>query len=57
MARKNTKNPYGGSGGSGSTIPPYLKPTKYIKNNQVFFPGLEQVGPDEMRVSFIGSCP
>jgi len=34
-----------------------LKPTKYIKNNQVFFPGLEQVGPDEMRVSFIGSCP
>ena len=23
MARKNVKNPYGGSGGSGSTIPPY----------------------------------
>ena len=57
MARKNSVNPYGGSGGTGITLPPYLKPTQYIKNNQILAPGLEEVGPDEMRISFIGSCP
>ena len=55
--RKNSVNPYGGSGGSGITLPPYYRPTDYVKNNQVFVPGLEKVGPDEMRISFIGSCP
>ncbi len=57
MARKNSVNPYGGSGGSGSTLPDYYRPTDYVKNNQIFVPGLEAVGPDEMRISFIGSCP
>ena len=41
----------------GTTLPEYYKPTEYVKNNQVFFPGQEEVGPDEMRISFIGSCP
>ena len=57
MVRKNSVNPYGGSGGSGSTLPDYYRPTDYVKNNQIFVPGLEAVGPDEMRISFIGSCP
>jgi ribonuclease Z len=57
MARKNSVNPYGGSGGSGSTLPDYYRPTDYVKNNQIYVPGLETVGPDEMRISFIGSCP
>jgi len=51
------KNPYGGGPGTGISLPPYYKPTKYVKNNNFFFPGLEEVGPDEMRVSFVGSCP
>jgi ribonuclease Z len=55
--RKNSANPYGGHGGSGITLPPYYRPTPYLKNNQIFVPGLEQVGPDEMRISFLGSCP
>ena len=51
------KNPYGGGPGTGLTLPPYFKPTKYVKNAKNFFPGLEELGPDEMRVSFIGSTP
>ena len=50
-------NPYGGGPGTGISLPPYYKPTKYLKNNNFFFPGLEEVGPDEMRISFVGSCP
>jgi ribonuclease Z len=57
MSKKNSVNPYGGSGGSGITLPDYYRPTDYVKNNQIFVPGLEAVGPDEMRISFIGSCP
>jgi ribonuclease Z len=57
MVRKNSKNPYGGTGGSGVTLPDYFKPTPYVKNNQIFAPGLEEVGPDEMRISYLGSCP
>jgi ribonuclease Z len=53
----NVRNPYGGGPGTGITLPPYYKPTKYMKNNNYFIPGLEEVGPDEMRVSFVGSCP
>lgn len=51
------KNPYGGGPGTGLTLPPYLKPTKYVKNRNNYFPGTEKVGPDEMRISFVGSCP
>jgi ribonuclease BN (tRNA processing enzyme) len=51
------KNPYGGGPGTGISLPPYFKPTKYVKNNNFYFPGAEDVGPDEMRISFVGSCP
>jgi ribonuclease BN (tRNA processing enzyme) len=51
------KNPYGGGPGTGISLPPYYKPTKYLKNNNFYFPGSEDVGPDEMRISFVGSCP
>ena len=50
-------NPYGGGPGTGVSLPSYFKPTKYLKNNNFFYPGTEDVGPDEMRVSFVGSCP
>ena len=36
-----------------SRLPPYFKPTPYVKNNQIFAPGLEEVGPDEMRISYL----
>ncbi|MHC4335827.1 MAG: MBL fold metallo-hydrolase, partial [Planctomycetota bacterium] len=51
------KNPYGGGPGTGISLPPYYRPTKYVKNNNFYFPGTEDVGPDEMRISFVGSCP
>ena len=57
MTRKNQSNPYGSGPGMGATLPDYFRPTQYVKNAQVFFSGLEEVGPDEMRISFIGSCP
>ncbi len=50
-------NPYGGGPGTGISLPPYFKPTEYIKNNNVYYPGTEEVGKDEMRISFVGSCP
>ncbi len=49
------KNPYGGVPSGGITLPPYYRPTPYLKSNNVYFPGQEEVGPDEMRISFIGS--
>ncbi len=51
------KNPYGGGPGSGLTLPPYYRPTEYLKNNNNYFPGTEELGADEMRISFIGSIP
>jgi len=51
------KNPYGGKPGGGITLPPYFKPTPYIGNRNNYFPRSEEIGPDEMRISFIGSCP
>lgn len=51
------KNPYGGGPGTGVSLPDYFKPTQYVKNNNFYFPGTEEVGPDEMRISFVGSCP
>jgi ribonuclease Z len=50
-------NPYGGGPGTGITLPPYYKPTDSVKNNNVFYPGTEELGKNEMRISFIGSCP
>ena len=50
-------NPYGGGPGTGISLPPYYKPTDSVKNNNVYFPGTEELGKDEMRISFVGSCP
>ena len=51
------KNPYGGGPGTGITLPPYFKPTDTLKNNNVYYPGTEELGEDEMRISFVGSTP
>ncbi len=50
-------NPYGGIPSGGITFPPYYRPTPYLKSNNNYFPGLEEIGKDEMRISFIGSTP
>ena len=50
-------NPYGGGPGTGITLPPYFKPTDTVKNNNVYYPGTEELGKDEMRVTFVGSTP
>ena len=51
------KNPYGGKPGGGISLPPYYKPTPYVVSRNNYFPGMEKVGKDEMRISFVGSCP
>ncbi len=51
------KNPYGGGPGTGVTLPPYFKPTPSVQSRNQYFPGTEELGPDEMRISFVGSCP
>src|SRR3954452_15095747 len=51
------QNPYGGGPNTGITLPPYYRPTPSVKNANTFFPQSEELGPDEMRVSFIGSTP
>jgi ribonuclease Z len=52
------KNPYGGRPSGGITLPDYFRPTKYMTgSNANFFPLSEEIGPDEMRVSFMGSTP
>jgi ribonuclease Z len=50
-------NPYGGGPGTGISLPPYFKPTANMKNNNVYYPEMEELGKDEMRISFVGSCP
>ena len=51
------QNPYGGGPNTGITLPPYYRPTPYVKNANTFFPGVEELGTDEMRISFAGSSP
>ena len=51
------KNPYGALPGSGISMPPYYKPTPSIKNRNNYFPQSEELGPDEMRITFMGSNP
>ena len=51
------KNPYGGVPSGGITFPPYYRPTPYLVSNNIYYPGQEEIGPDEMRISFIGSTP
>jgi ribonuclease Z len=48
---------YGGGPGQGITLPPYFKPTPSVVSASNFFPLLEELGPDEMRISFVGTCP
>ncbi|WP_440956401.1 guanitoxin biosynthesis MBL fold metallo-hydrolase GntH [Methanosarcina sp. Mfa9] len=50
-------NPYGGTPGGGITLPPYFRPTPSVGNRNNYYPNSEKLGPDEMRISFIGSCP
>lgn len=53
----NETNPYGGEPGGGIAMPPYFKPTPSVVNGNNYYPLTEELGPDEMRVSFVGSCP
>ena len=50
-------NPYGGGPGTGITFPPYYKPTKDMGSASTFYPTSEELGKDEMRITFVGSCP
>ena len=50
-------NPYGGGPGTGLQFPPYYKPTPSVRSRMNYFPGSETLAPDEMRISFVGSCP
>jgi ribonuclease Z len=51
------ENPYGGAPSSGSQFPQYYKPTPSVRTRNNYFPASETLGPDEMRISFVGSCP
>ena len=51
------QNPYGGGPNTGITLPPYYRPTPSVANANTFFPGMEELGEDEMRISFVGSSP
>ena len=50
-------NPYGGVPSGGMTLPPYYRPTPDLASNNLYYPGQEELNPDEMRISFIGSTP
>ncbi len=50
-------NAYGGPPGSGISLPPYYRPTPSVKNRNNYFPQSEPLGPDEMRIIFMGSNP
>ncbi len=55
---ENLANPYGGRPAGGITLPEYFRPTKYMTgSNANYFPLSEEIGPDEMRISFCGSTP
>ena len=49
------RNPYGRRPGGGISLPEYYQPTPSVANRNVFMPGLETLGPKEMRISFPGS--
>ncbi|WP_094555537.1 guanitoxin biosynthesis MBL fold metallo-hydrolase GntH [Synechococcus sp. 1G10] len=52
-----SRNPYGGGPSTGITLPPYYRPTPSVANANTFFPGVEELGSDEMRITFVGSAP
>ena len=54
---EQSHNPYGSPPGSGITMPPYYQPTPSVKNKTNYFPQSEPLGPDEMRIIFMGSQP
>ena len=56
-SRPPAANPYGGGPNTGITLPPDYRPTPSVKNANTFFPGVETLGADEMRISFVGSSP
>jgi ribonuclease Z len=43
--------------GGGITFPPYYRPTASLKSKATYFPTAEDLGADEMRITFVGSCP
>jgi hypothetical protein len=51
------RNPYGGGPNTGISLPPYYRPTPSVANANTYFPGIEELGADEMRISFVGSSP
>ena len=58
MQHEQPKNPYGGRPGGGISLPPYFKPTPSVTGSRAnYFPLTETLGPDEMRISFVGSNP
>lgn len=57
MPQSMPTSPYNGGPGKGISLPDDFLPTPYLGNNNFYFPGTETLGPDEMRVSFVGSCP
>ncbi len=57
QAASGETNAYGAPPGSGLTMPPYYQPTPSVKNRNNYFPQSEPLGPDEMRVIFMGSQP
>ena len=50
-------NPYGGGPSKGLQFPPYYQPTPSVRSRMNYFPGSEPLAKDEMRISFVGSCP
>src|SRR5271166_2572604 len=56
-AGEQPTNPYGGGPGKGLQFPPYYRPTPSVRTRMNYFPGSEPIGKDEMRISFVGSCP
>jgi hypothetical protein len=48
-------NPYGGVPSGGITIPSYYRPTPDLASNNIYYPGQEQLGSDEMRISFLAA--
>ncbi len=50
-------NAYAAPPGSGLSMPPYYLPTPSVRNRNNYFPQSEPLGPDEMRIIFMGSQP
>jgi len=54
---RREKNVYGPPRRAGISMPPYYLPTPSVKNRNNYFPQSEPLGPDEMRITFMGSQP